>query len=136
MGFTFDDSGEADDDTPGIPSPIPTKECLIAEKPKNAKVIFPYIGGREVNDIPTHAHHDDVINFGGRSEEECRREWRGLMAITERKQCLNASKQTTGLPRRSGGSYSGLGLSCWLRFQDRTRYCKAQYISPTSNLPF
>jgi hypothetical protein len=48
-------------------------------------VIFPYIGGKEVNDSPTHAHHRYVINFGDRSEEECRREWLELMGIVERK---------------------------------------------------
>jgi len=85
MGFTFDDSGPADDDTPGIPSPIATMERLIAENPKNAEVIFPYIGGEEVNTSPTHAHHRYVINFGKRSEEECRREWPQLMGIVERK---------------------------------------------------
>ena len=85
MGFTFDDSGEADNDTPGIPSPIATMEQLIAANPKNAEVIFPYIGGKEVNDSPTHAHHRYVINFGDRIEEECRREWPELMAIVERK---------------------------------------------------
>jgi PAS domain-containing protein len=85
MGFTFDDSGPADDDTPGIPSPIATMERLIAENPKNAEVIFPYIGGEEVNSSPTHAHHRYVINFGERGEEECRREWPELMGIVERK---------------------------------------------------
>jgi hypothetical protein len=85
MGFTFDDSGEADDDTPGIPSPIATMERLIAENSKNAEVIFPYIGGKEVNDSPTHAHHRYVINFGDQSEEECRQEWPELMGIVERK---------------------------------------------------
>ena len=85
MGFTFDDSSEADDDTPGIPSPIATMERLIAENPKNAEVIFPYIGGKEVNDSPTHAHHRYVINFGDRSEEECRLEWPELLGIVERK---------------------------------------------------
>jgi hypothetical protein len=85
QGFTFDDSGSADDDTPGILSPIATMERLIAENPKNAEVIFPYIGGEEVNSSPTHAHHRYVINFGERSEEECRREWPELMAIVERK---------------------------------------------------
>ncbi len=83
MGFTFDDSGPADDDTPGIPSPSATMERLIAENPKNAEVIFPYIGGEEVNSSPTHAHHRYVINFGERSEEECRRKWPELMAIVE-----------------------------------------------------
>ena len=70
MGFTFDDSGPADEDTPGIPSPIATMERLIADNPMNAEVIFPYIGGDEVNSSPTHAHHRYVINFGERSEEE------------------------------------------------------------------
>jgi len=85
MGFTFDDSGPADDETPGLPSPIATMERLIAENPKNAEVIFPYVGGEEVNSSPTHAHHRYVINFGERSEEECRREWPELMGILERK---------------------------------------------------
>jgi len=85
MGFTFDDSSPADDETPGIPSPIATMKRLVAENPKNAEVIFPYIGGEEVNSSPTHAHHRYVINFGERSEEECRREWPELMAILERK---------------------------------------------------
>jgi hypothetical protein len=85
MGFTFDDSGAADDDTPGIPSPIATMERLIAENPKNAEVIFPYIGGEEVNSSPTHKHHRYVINFGERSEEECRRAWPKLLGIVEKK---------------------------------------------------
>ena len=85
QGFTFDDAGPADDYTPGIPSPIATMERLIGENPKNAEVIFPYIGGEEVNSSPTHAHHRYVINFGDRSEEVCRRQWPELMAIVERK---------------------------------------------------
>ena len=85
MGFTFDDSSDADDDTPGIPSPIATMERLIALDSKNAEVIFPYIGGDEVNSSPTHAHRRYVINFGERSEEECRRDWPALMSIVERK---------------------------------------------------
>ena len=46
-------------------------------------MIFPYIGGEEVNTSPTHAHHRYVINFGERSEAECRRRWPDLMAIVE-----------------------------------------------------
>lgn len=80
QGFTFDDSGPADDETPGIPSPISTMERLIAENPANAAAIFPYIGGEEVNSSPTHAHRRYVINFGERSEDECRSLWPGLMA--------------------------------------------------------
>ena len=85
MGFTFDDSGPADDDTPGIPSQIATMERLIAENPKNAEVIFPYIGGEEANDSPTHSHHRFVIDFRDRDEEECRHTWPELMELLERK---------------------------------------------------
>ena len=67
MGFTFDDT-----DTKGVATPIAEMERLIAEDPANAEVIFPYIGGEEINTSPTHAHHRYVINFGERSEEECR----------------------------------------------------------------
>jgi hypothetical protein len=37
---------------------------LIEKDSRNQERIFPYIGGEEVNDSPTHAHHRYVINFG------------------------------------------------------------------------
>ena len=58
MGFTFDDT-----DKKGIASPLAEMERLIAKDPRNAERIFPYLGGDEVNDSPTHAHHRYVINF-------------------------------------------------------------------------
>lgn len=58
MGFTFDDT-----DKRGVASPLAEMERLIAKDPRNAERIFPYIGGEEVNDSPTHAHHRYVINF-------------------------------------------------------------------------
>ena len=85
QGFTFDDCGQSDDETPGLPSPIATMERLVADNPKNAKVIFPYIGGEEVNSSPTQSHHRYVINFGDLSEDKCRSEWSELMGIVERK---------------------------------------------------
>lgn len=78
MGFTFDDT-----DKKGIATPIAEMHRLIAERPENAEVIFPYIGGEEVNDSPTHSHHRYVINFGERGEEECRERWPELLAIVE-----------------------------------------------------
>ena len=65
MGFTFDDT-----DTNGVATPIAEMHELIAKDPRNAERIFPYIGGEEVNDSPTHAHHRYVINFGEMTEEE------------------------------------------------------------------
>ena len=58
MGFTFDDT-----DKKGIASPLAEMHRLIEQDPRNREVIFPYIGGQEVNTSPTHAHHRYVINF-------------------------------------------------------------------------
>ena len=83
MGFTFDDT-----DKKGIATPLHEMHQLIAEHPSNEKVIFPYIGGEELNTSPTHAHHRHVINFADfplrrvhlegtwkEAEESQRREW-------------------------------------------------------------
>ena len=58
MGFTFDDT-----DTKGVASSLSEMRRLIEKDPKNAEVIFPYIGGQEVNNHPRHEHHRYVINF-------------------------------------------------------------------------
>jgi hypothetical protein len=58
MGFTFDDT-----DKTGVSNSISLMHELIRRNPQNAERIFPYIGGEEVNDSPTHAHHRYVINF-------------------------------------------------------------------------
>ena len=58
MGFTFDDT-----DRKGVASPLAEMQRLIEADPRNREVIFPYIGGEEVNTSPTHAHHRYVINF-------------------------------------------------------------------------
>ena len=80
MGFTFDDT-----DKKGVASALAEMQRLIALDPRNREVLFPYIGGEEVNTSPTHAHHRYVINFAERSESECRRRWPDLMAIVEQR---------------------------------------------------
>lgn len=79
MGFTFDDT-----DKSGVANPIALMHELIAKDPRNAERIFPYIGGDEVNDSPTHAHHRYVVNFEQISEAEAR-QWPDLMEIVEQK---------------------------------------------------
>jgi hypothetical protein len=79
QGFTFDDTAK-----PGEASSIAEMHRLIERDPRNAERIFPYIGGQETNNSPTHGHHRYVINFGEMSEEEARR-WPDLMAIVEAK---------------------------------------------------
>jgi hypothetical protein len=58
MGFTFDDT-----DTSGQSSSLALMRELLAKDDRNGSRIFPYIGGEEVNNSPTHAHHRYVINF-------------------------------------------------------------------------
>lgn len=73
IGFTFDDGNPA-------ATPVAEMERLIAQNPQNREVIFPYIGGDEVNDHPLHRHHRWVINFFDRSLEAAMR-WPDLVAI-------------------------------------------------------
>ena len=80
MGFTFDDT-----DKKGVASPLAEMQRLIDSDPRNREVIFPYIGGEEVNTSPTHTHHRYVINFAERSDAECRKCWPDLMAIVEQR---------------------------------------------------
>jgi hypothetical protein len=79
MGFTFDDT-----DTKGVASSLAEMQRLIAKDPRNAERIFPYIGGDEINDSPTHIHHRYVIDFGVKSEAEAR-QWTDLIKIIEAK---------------------------------------------------
>jgi hypothetical protein len=80
MGFTFDDS-----DTDGVASSLAEMERLEAKNPANTEVVFPYIGGDEVNSSPTHSCHRYVIDFGEKPADECWAKWPELMAIVEEK---------------------------------------------------
>lgn len=59
MGFTFDDEAASKGDA----EPLAEMERLIAEDPRNAERIKPYIGGDEVNSSPTHAFRRYAIDF-------------------------------------------------------------------------
>ena len=79
LGFTFDDT-----DRSGIASSIAVMRELIRNDPRNAERIFPYIGGEEVNDSPTHSPHRFVIDFRQMSEEEAHA-WPDLWSLLERR---------------------------------------------------
>jgi hypothetical protein len=106
MGFTFDDTNpEA--------TPIAEMQRLIAENPRNQEVIFPYIGGEEVNDSPTHAHRRYVINFGEMAESEVRAGWPNLMDILERK--VRPERAT-----KDGDKYPRMVFEWWKYWNART----------------
>ena len=84
MGFTFDDT-----DRKGVATPLAEMHRLVQENPRNGEVIFPYVGGQEVNNHRRHGHHRYVMNFWdyplertdlgtmwGMSDERQRAEWR------------------------------------------------------------
>ena len=75
MGFTFDDTDSKD-----IATPISEMHRLIEKHPRNQEVIFPYIGGKEVSNSPTHSFHRYAINFYDRDLEEAET-WPDLIKI-------------------------------------------------------
>lgn len=77
MGFTFDDHN-------AHATPLAEMQRLVAEAPRNAERISPYLGGDELNNSPTQAHSRYVIDFGDATEEEART-WPGLFRIVEAK---------------------------------------------------
>ena len=58
MGFTFDDT-----DKKSVASSLDDMRRLVDKDHRNGEIIFPYIGGEEINTSPTHGHHRYVINF-------------------------------------------------------------------------
>ena len=75
QGFLF-----ADDDPEA--STISEMKKLLESDQRNASYIFPYIGGDEINNSPTHSHHRFTINFGQMSEREAW-SWPDLMRVLE-----------------------------------------------------
>lgn len=77
LGFTFDDTN------PEVTS-IAEMNRLISDNPRNRNLIFPYIGGEEVNESPTHSNQRYTINFGSREFEDAKN-WPDLLAILQEK---------------------------------------------------
>ncbi len=102
MGFTFDDTDKKGVATPlselwrllgGDPADLPNDpeariaalDARLREHPRYREVVFPYLGGQELNTHPAQRHHRYVIHFGDRAEATCRARWPELMAIVEAK---------------------------------------------------
>ncbi|MCQ3806586.1 MAG: N-6 DNA methylase [Acidimicrobiaceae bacterium] len=80
MGFTFDDR-----DRRGVASSLEEMNHLIDENPNNREVLYPYIGGEELNGSPTHDHHRHIINFGENDQAHCMNRWPQPFHIAERR---------------------------------------------------
>jgi len=77
MGFTFDD-----DPASTAANPMSSLRELLKSNPANREVIFPFIGGEELNGHPAQSFRRYVINFGQRSESDAAR-WPELFKIVE-----------------------------------------------------
>jgi hypothetical protein len=77
QGFLFDDKDEA-------ASPLAEMHRLM-NRGLNRERIFPYIGGEEVNDSPTHAFHRHAIDFADMTLERIEAEWPELLAVVREK---------------------------------------------------
>ena len=58
----------------------PEREALVAEDPKNAACLFPYLGGDELNTSPSQSSERHVIYFGQRSLQEAE-QWPALLGL-------------------------------------------------------
>jgi hypothetical protein len=79
MGFTFDDA-----DRGAAPTPIAEMHSLIAMNPLNQERIFPFIGGEDVNECPTHLPRRFIINFEDFPKDKAKA-WPDLFRIVEEK---------------------------------------------------
>ena len=78
-GFLF-----ADEDDPAFAGTLRDAELLIEKDRRNAEVIFPYIGGKELTSHPIPKHDRYAINFANLPIEDARR-WPDVFALVEAK---------------------------------------------------
>jgi hypothetical protein len=83
MGFTFDNAAAAK----GEAESVVEMRRLIEKDHRNAERIKPYLGGEELNNSPTHAHHRYTIDFEDfplRRDPTAKRPWYQLSKDLQR----------------------------------------------------
>ena len=75
MGFTFDDHAASK----GIASSTEQMRNILKAASSNQERIFPYIGGEEINDGPTHSPRRHIIDFGEMDLEQVRNRYPTLL---------------------------------------------------------
>lgn len=64
QGFVIEDKDNADDSSPGTTIPSEVIAHIVRQNPHSAEVVFPYLGGDEINGSPTHEGKRRVVDFG------------------------------------------------------------------------
>ena len=82
-GFVFAPASGSDDETSRYNS-VDEMNSILSRNPNSKEVLFPYIGGRHVNENTLHPTDKYVVDLGNRSEAECRMHWPEIMEVLER----------------------------------------------------
>ena len=109
MGFTFDDDAAAK----GTASPLADMTRLVSEDQKNADVIFPYIGGEEINNSPTVQHRRYAINFGDLSADSARKRWPQLFEIVQQRVKPERDKLKEGKSKSNWWQFARSGAALY-----------------------
>jgi hypothetical protein len=95
MGFTFDDDARSEE-----ANSLAEMARLVKSNPKNQERLFPYIGGEEVNSVPTVRFSRYIVNFCTMSEEQAR-QYPDVLALLEKKvKPVRDGSQSTVNPRK------------------------------------
>jgi hypothetical protein len=93
MGFTFDNENFKK----GTSSSIEDMDEITKVDPKNVERIFPFIGGEEVNNDPTCAHHRYVFNLSDLAKDDAAEQYPELfnLALTRVRPQRSSVKRDT-----------------------------------------
>ena len=111
MGFTVGDREWHEDRT--LPQHL---DHLIERYPHYEDVIYPYIEAEDFNTSPTQSHHRFILNFGNRTEHECRTRYPDLVDILE-----NHVKPEWLTPRPTGGTTRARRSPIWWQQYQRAK---------------
>jgi hypothetical protein len=96
-GFIFSDR---DKDLSEGANPLSEINALTVKNPQNKERIFPYLGGSETNEDPSHKHDRHIISFEGMSEAQAKN-WQDLyLLIREKVFPARQAKQKTSVDRQ------------------------------------
>jgi hypothetical protein len=73
---------------------------LASQEPESARIIFPFMGGEEINTSPLQSHHRYVINFGMMSESEAAKFHIAFQVVRERVKPYRDGLKPTALSER------------------------------------
>ncbi len=128
QGFTFDDHDDA-------ANRLSAMRDLIAANIRNSDKIFPFLGGAELNQSPTHEHHRYIINFGDLSEEEAAK-WPSLFQLIRNRVKPQRDQATRDGHRKYWWRFGETRPGLTAALNGRTRVLALARVSPHLSFTF